>query len=106
MTFAKGEVVMREGSHYHRIYQIARGTCRIEQSRKDGSGPGLTNSAPEENAAAAAAPAATGAAPATVRCAVSHACVGFFLLTYAAHRRNERRMAAGSGCTRARQSRS
>ena len=53
LSFARGEVVMKEGSHYHRIYQIARGSCRIEQSRKDTGGPGLTNSAPEETAAAA-----------------------------------------------------
>lgn len=52
LSFTKGEVVMKEGSHYHRIYQIARGSCRIEQTRKDGAGPGLTNSAPEENPAA------------------------------------------------------
>lgn len=50
LSFARNEVVMREGSHYHRIYQIARGSCRIEQTRKDTGGPGLTTSAPEEGA--------------------------------------------------------
>jgi len=31
LTFSKDDVVMKEGRSYRRIFQIARGSCRIEK---------------------------------------------------------------------------